>query len=84
MRVEEVAEDAFLARRLIVARLHPSGRCFFATDADSGSTVFVGRHAMHDAAEWDDVEIGFELTSDVEIDDNGRFNARSRSARIYP
>ena len=81
--VDEVDPDLLLSRRMIVDRLHESGNCLFANDADSGATVFIGRHAMISAAEWDDLDLGIEIHGRVELDPDGRFSAASKSISVY-
>lgn len=82
VRVEESEDDVFAHRRLVVARLHKSGSCLFAVDPTSGATVFVNRNAMRNDSEWGQIEIDLELESTVEIEDDGRFRAATRSTRI--
>lgn len=82
--VEDPDDEELSSRRLVVEKLHPSGNYLFARDADSGATVFVGRLAVADPAAWEAIEVGFELVSRVEIDDDGRFSAEARAARIFP
>lgn len=82
VRVDEFDSNALLHRRIVVDRNHNSGNCVFSTDLNSGATVFVGRNAMISDSEWDKIEIGSFLESAVEIDEQGRFRASTRSTRI--
>ena len=82
VRIEQSDNDVLERRRLMVERMHPSGRCLFSIDLKSGATVFVGLHALVYASEWNNIQIGIELESNVEIDEEGRFSAAPGSTRI--
>ena len=80
--IEGADDDILRDRRATVDWIHSSGHYLFSTDMTSGATVFVGRHASRNQADWHHIEPGMCLDLDVEIDEEGRFSAASRSARI--
>ncbi len=82
VHVEESTDHTLVHRHLIVDGLHFSGNCVFSVDIESGATVFVGRDAVKNDSEWDEIEIGSRLQATVEIEDDGRFSAGVRSVRV--
>ena len=80
--IEQRGNNELANRRLIVDRRHFSGNCLFSIDMESGATVFVGLHALKYASEWDNMQIGVELQSNVKIEEDGRFSAVAGSTRI--
>lgn len=69
------APDTALLRARVLTVLTLSHGFLLARDDQSGTTVFVGRHALRDGRNWNSITEGTELIADVAPEHRDRFAA---------
>jgi len=67
--------DITLLQSRVLTALTISSGFLLARDDESGSTVFVGRHALRDGKSWNSIAEGTKLTASVQAERGDRFAA---------